>query len=392
MDKRKIIISALVVVLIVLLAFVLMLFLDKDEKKVYYDSEWIISEGEPKESTTAVEGDFYYDQTTNHLYQLKSKKWVLLGKISNNEEVSSGNNKTCEDKKCEQPEVKVPVINISEDGFLLVNGVKTGSSLKGKMGTKGDDGAPGQDGKDGKSPVVSIGEEGYIYIDDIKLDFKEYKNGCYQITDSDNDKELDIGEEVKCNSEYFNVVYNNGNKVHLLAKFNLDVGQIYDSKTETLSSIENPTGIQSSKALGYREDLNKFYGVVPFSEKYYWGDLKPVYGLYYPAYVYDSNSKIFNYLQTYKNKLIEMEAIVENVRLPRMQEIASYICFGEEDECNQNDYPWILNTSFWTGTAEENKCIIFSLTNGFMECSDAKEQIGLGIRPLVEMLDENIQR
>lgn len=54
MDKRKIIISALVVALIILVIFVLMLFLDKDEKKVYYDSEWIISEGEPKESTTAV--------------------------------------------------------------------------------------------------------------------------------------------------------------------------------------------------------------------------------------------------------------------------------------------------------------------------------------------------
>lgn len=362
-------------------------------KKEVIVGEWIVAEGEPKENSSAKEGDFYYDKTANHLYQLKSKEWVLLGKISNDDKVSSGNNNnlnnTCNTNKCED---KTPVISISEDGFLMINGKKTGSTLKGEKGTKGDDGEPGKDGKDGISPVVSIGEDGYIYINEIKLNFREYKNGCYQITDSDNDKELDVGEEVKCGTEHFNVVYNDGNKIHMLAKYNLDVGQIYNSTTETLSEIQNPTGLQSSKALGYKENLNEWYGVVKFSNKYYWGDLKPIYGFNYPAYVYDSNSEIFNYIQIYKEKLIKMEAIVENVRLPKFQEVYSHVCFPEEEDCNQKDTQWILNTSFWTGSADGNKWILFVLSNGVLEVEDAKDAMGFGIRPLVEILDENIIR
>ena len=36
------------------------------EKTEVITSEWIVSEGEPKENTSAAEGDFYYDKTTNH--------------------------------------------------------------------------------------------------------------------------------------------------------------------------------------------------------------------------------------------------------------------------------------------------------------------------------------
>lgn len=358
-------------------------------KKEVIVAEWIVSEGEPKENFTASEGDFYYDKTTNHLYQLKSKEWILLGKISNGDKVSNDKNNSddsCNTNKCDD---QTPVISVSEDGFLMINGEKTGSTLKGERGTKGDDGAPG---KDGKSPVVSIGEDGYIFINDIKLNFREYKNGCYQIIDPDNDKELDVGEEIKCGTEHFNVVYNNGNKIYMLAKYNLDVGQIYNSKTENLSVIENPTGLQSSKALGFKENLEEWYGVVKFSDKYYWGDLKPIYGFDYPAYVYDSNSEIFNYLQTYKEKLTKIEATVENVRLPKFQEVYSYICYEDEEDCNQQDNPWILNTSFWTGTAIDNKGILFVLSSGLLEVEDAKIAMGLGIRPLVEILDENIIR
>ena len=61
-------------------------------KKEVIVAEWIVSEGEPKENSTASEGDFYYDKTTNHLYQLKSKEWILLGKISNGDKVSNDKN------------------------------------------------------------------------------------------------------------------------------------------------------------------------------------------------------------------------------------------------------------------------------------------------------------
>ena len=353
------------------------------EKTEVIASEWIVSEGEPKENASAAEGDFYYDKTTNHLYQLNSKKWVLLGKISNGEDIVVDN--TCSSDKEEtecKPIIKTPAISVSEDGYLLVDGVKTGTSLKGEKGTSGDD---GKDGKDGSSVEVTIEEDGYISINGIKLNFKEYKNGCYQITDNDADKQLDAGEEVKCGSEYFNVYYNDGTKVFLLSKYNLDVGSIYDKEKSVSNVISNATNIQNSNAIGYENTLNKWYGVINYSDSYYWGNLKKIYGSNFPAYVFDSNSHILNYLQNYKTKLLEFDSTIEKVRLITYEEAMAYTEDSEE-------YPWIYNTSFWTGTAGELRKIYAVSKDENIVLEDAKSIGKYGIRPVIEMLDENIQR
>jgi formylglycine-generating enzyme required for sulfatase activity len=58
----------------------------------------------------------------------------------------------------------------AETGNWFINGVDTGISAKGEQGDKGD---PGEDGSDGTNgSVVTIGDDGYWYIDGVKTDVK----------------------------------------------------------------------------------------------------------------------------------------------------------------------------------------------------------------------------
>lgn len=345
-------------------------------------SELLVSEGAPKSNTSVSEGDYYYDKANDYLYQLRSSEWVLLGKVTNDKVEN-----TCpKPEECKPEEIEKTIISISEDGYLVINGEKTESKMVGERGTRGDD---GKDGKDGVSPTITVSEDGYVYINNIKLNLKEYKNGCYQTVDSDNDNQLDAGDEVKCGTEYFNVIYNNGTTVHMLAKYNLDVGSVYNNDTEVLTTMENPTGLQSSKSLGYNASSN-YYGVVAFSEDYYWGNVKPIYGLSFPAYVYDSNSDIYNYLDNYKNKLNKMNSMVEKVRLIKLEEALSYICDEDDDKCDQSEYSWILNTSYWTGTADDVYNIYYISKDGAVDVAKSIESSKYGVRPVIEVLNENI--
>ena len=110
-----------------------------------------------------------------------------------------------------------------------------------------------------------------------------------------------------------------------------------------------------------------------------------IYGSNFPAYVFDSNSHILNYLQNYKTKLLEFDSTIEKVRLITYEEAMAYTEDSEE-------YPWIYNTSFWTGTAGELRKVYAVSKDENIVLEDAKSISKYGIRPVIEMLDENIQR
>ena len=79
-----------------------------------------------------------------------------------------------------------PIVGISDDCFLTVNGAKIGPCLKGKdgepgiqgiqgpagadggSGIQGPQGNPGNDGKDGHSPVVVLNNDCYLEVDGVK--------------------------------------------------------------------------------------------------------------------------------------------------------------------------------------------------------------------------------
>ena len=59
-----------------------------------------------------------------------------------------------------------PVIEISKDGYWVVNGVKTEHTA---LGT---DGAPGTQGAPGYTPTIEISSDGYWVIDGVKTNLK----------------------------------------------------------------------------------------------------------------------------------------------------------------------------------------------------------------------------
>ena len=74
-----------------------------------------------------------------------------------------------------------PTIEISSDGYWIINGVKTEYKAIGTDGTNGTDGkdgidgAPGKDGEDGKdgiTPTIEISEDGYWIINGVKTEYK----------------------------------------------------------------------------------------------------------------------------------------------------------------------------------------------------------------------------
>ena len=68
-----------------------------------------------------------------------------------------------------------PTIEISEDGYWVINGTKTeykAIGVDGIPGIDGDDGAPGENGIDGETPTVEISEDGYWVINGTKTEYK----------------------------------------------------------------------------------------------------------------------------------------------------------------------------------------------------------------------------
>ena len=71
---------------------------------------------------------------------------------------------------CDESEGEdTPTIQISEDGYWIINGVKTTYKAIGKDGTDGED---GQNGQDGKTPTIEVSEDGYWIINGIKTTYK----------------------------------------------------------------------------------------------------------------------------------------------------------------------------------------------------------------------------
>ena len=48
---------------------------------------------------------------------------------------------------------------LNNDGYLEVDGIKTGPCLKGTQGIQG------PAGKDGHTPVITVGSDYYLYVD-----------------------------------------------------------------------------------------------------------------------------------------------------------------------------------------------------------------------------------
>ena len=203
-------------------------------------------------------------------------------------------------------------------------------------------------------------------------------------------------------SEDFYVIKDNGDTIEAFAKYNLLIGDTITYNDEgsavssqaPISTTEKDYGLQSSATktefdvdsegniLNYAITVK---GIVPFAKSNYWVDssnkLLSKYGTTYPAYVFDSNSSLYEPLENYKNYLKNTlgKSSVET-RLIKFEEIETII---SEQKLTACDNIWCGMTTYWTGTAYDDDEITIMWANGTSNYDKPDSTFGYGLRPVI---------
>ena len=151
--------------------------------------------------------------------------------------------------------------------------------------------------------------------------------------DSNVSKTYKIGDRFCLKSECFYVIKDNGTTVDALAK------QKINTKTNRQDKNAN--------ALAFAEKTNGEYG--------YWtdsnGKLLSKYGTRYPANVFDSNSTLYEPVQSYKTYLKNtLGKTSVNARLITYEELISLGCSRREYSC-ESAPSWVFSVAYWTASA-----------------------------------------
>ena len=265
-----------------------------------------------------------------------------------------------------------------------------------------------QDGK--VSMAVKIGNNCYLKaVQDKEISVIPYSvetcivKNIKLISDADNNGIPSLGDEYAIGDEHFYIINVNNNRVSMLSKYNLYVGYETECyKENNITSCEIPTEIstvisgyslQNEKAKGWVYNDEKVIGILPFSQEIYWSEhnsLKSEYGDEYPAYVYDENSELYQYVENYVNYLKELG--IHNTatgRLLNNDDLTTLECDYYEQECSNTVEPWLYSTSFWTGIADsDDSFMVFDLefeTEQAFSTGDYDQDDTYGIRPVIEI-------
>jgi hypothetical protein len=161
----------------------------------------------------------------------------------------------------------------------------------------------------------------------------------------------------------------------MLAKYNLYVGGEYANNTYVLYD-DSATGIQNSSMIGVGTSVRK--GVIKFSNTYYWFSSAKNY----PADVYDVNSKLYNYVETYKTYLLTLGVVPSEARLITYNELVILGCSASSSSCSGAP-SWVYGTSYWTGTAYNPNFLYAVASDSTFKNYQYGHTGSLGVRPVI---------
>ena len=196
------------------------------------------------------------------------------------------------------------------------------------------------------------------------------------------------GSELKIGEEHFYIVSNDGTNAVLLAKYNLEVGKsCVLNRGYQCTAIENPSSLQSEKAIGYTSSgysTTGNYGVVAYSQTNYWYSegLKSEYGTSYPAYVYDENSNIKTYVDSYRNYLESLGLSIKEARIIKQEELVGLGCSTTNYDCF-NAPSWVFSTSYWSSSANDEYFIWYVYSDNTFFNFDYANKWDFGVRPVI---------
>ena len=165
----------------------------------------------------------------------------------------------------------------------------------------------------------------------------------------------------------------------MLAKYNLHVGNTYGGSTAT--PLVNPTGIQDETAIGWFSGYNAtnpLIGTKPFSSTAYWSSTTSTY----PAYVYNENSYLYEYVENYKAYLISLGVTPNEARLITIEELEGLGCVRSSNSCSGAP-EWVYSTSYWSGSAFNTDNVWDVYSDGFFNVSSYRYGNYFGVRPVI---------
>lgn len=157
-----------------------------------------------------------------------------------------------------------------------------------------------------------------------------------------------VGSEVAIGDEHFYIISNTDGKIAMLSKYNLYVGNECTSSSSSSCTPygEEATGIQDETMKGLVSNQQSRNGTTPFSSTNYWSSTVSSY----PAYVYDSNSTLYNYVESYRTYLESQGAEIEEARLIKYEELEALGCSVSNCSCKSAP-EWVYGTTYWSGVA-----------------------------------------
>ena len=149
-------------------------------------------------------------------------------------------------------------------------------------------------------------------------------------------------------------------KAKALAKYNLMVGAICDSdgiKTGDVDTNADKYGLQEESMKGYVRDEQEIKGTVAFSGSMYWDDTYTPQGSSSYPWVYDSNSDLYQYVESYKTLLGNKDKVSE-VSLASYEDINALWSTKDQNK-------WLYSTSYWLGSAYSSSYYgVWAVQNG----------------------------
>ena len=188
-----------------------------------------------------------------------------------------------------------------------------------------------------------------------------------------------VGDEVCIGIECFYIISSDDDSVTMLAKYNLYVGNGRTLGTSSCTPYGNEaTGLQDSTMLGWVSNTLVSNGTTAFSSTNYWSGIVSSY----PAYIYDSNTTLYNYVENYKTNLEKQGVEINEARLIKKEELEALGC--AESSC-KNAPSWIYSTSYWSGTSNGDNYIILVDTDGSFYGNTYSYVCICGVRPVIKI-------
>jgi len=192
------------------------------------------------------------------------------------------------------------------------------------------------------------------------------------------------GDLVTIGTQEFYVVKHSGDDLILLSHYNLNVGDYKKASA--------PEGIQDSEIRGGTAlvyDIPQ-YGAVAFSNTNYWdGKVGTDYSGNYCtdfssgqtcAYVYDSNSILYPYVENYKTYLEGFGAEIKSARLLKAEEIIELGC--TEMFCESGP-AWVRETAYWLGSVADSSAVWRARNNSSVYYTYYADTAYHGVRPVI---------